>query len=173
MKRNLKNYILCSALFLLVFTSCKKDKDNPDASGTISVSIDGTPNTFNVEAKAVQTSVSGGYGITVQGYKKDPAESQTNLSFSITSPDPITAKTYVENTGGNPLIVMTYFLDVVLGVGTTATNYGSTKHPLTITITNITSSTTKGTFSGELSYTDINGNPAKNLLSNGTFNVNF
>jgi hypothetical protein len=68
---------------------------------------------------------------------------------------------------------MTYFLDAVLGIGATASNYGSTTDPVTITITDITSSTVKGMFSGELSYTDLNGNPGKNVLSNGTFNVSF
>jgi hypothetical protein len=174
MYKQFKNYILFSILLLPVFTSCKKDSTNNNSSNAISVSIDGTPTTFNIEAKAIKESVTGGYGITIQGYKKDPAVSQTNLSFSVVSPDAITAKTYIENTSGNPLIVMTYFLDTtVLGIGITASNYGSTTHPVTITITAITSSTVKGMFSGELSYTDLNGNPAKDVLSNGTFNVNF
>jgi len=174
MYRQFKNYILFSILLLPVFISCKKDSTNNNSSNTISVSIDGTVTTFNTEAKAIRESVTGGYGITIQGYKKDPAASQTNLSFSVVSPDAITAKTYIENTSGNPLVAMTYFVDAtVLGIATTASNYGSTTHPVTITITDISSSTVKGMFSGELSYTDLAGNPAKNLLSNGTFNVNF
>ena len=68
---------------------------------------------------------------------------------------------------------MTYFLDVALGVGVTASSYGSTVKPVTINISEITSSAVKGTFSGELSYTDLTGNLGKNDLSNGTFNVNF
>ncbi len=128
--------------------------------------------TFNFGAKVIVTSVTGGYGINIKGNKKEPASSQTNILFSITSPSPIVAKTYVEG-GGNPLIQMEYFFDLVLGIGTTASNYGSTTNPVTITITEITSSSVKGTFRRELLYTDLNGNPGKNVLSDGAFNVNF
>ncbi len=107
--KQVKNYILFSAISLLTFTSCKKDNADIDL-GTISVSIDGKQTTFNFGAKATTTSVTGGYGITIKGNKKDPAASQTNISFSITSPSPIVAKTYVENGGGNPLIQMEYFM---------------------------------------------------------------
>ncbi len=170
--KQVKNYILFSAISLLTFTSCKKDNADIDL-GTISVSIDGKQTTFNFGAKATTTSVTGGYGITIKGNKKDPAASQTNISFSITSPSPIVAKTYVENGGGNPLIQMEYFYDFILGIGTTASAYGSTTNPVTITITEITSSSARGTFHGELLYTALDGTTGKAVLSNGVFYVSF
>jgi hypothetical protein len=171
MLKQIKRCILFTA-FVLLCTSCKKGKTD-NGPGTISVSIDGNHTTFNVGAKAIRTNVTGGYGIMIQGYKKDPSESQTNLSFVIASPNPIIVKTYTENAGGNPLVEMVFFQEFILGVGDTARSYGSATNPVTITITSINSSNIKGSFFGELLYTDLNNNTGKNVLSNGVFNLNF
>jgi len=174
MFKQTKALLFFSALLLLALISCKKSKENnADPVGTISVSIDGTKTTFNNGAKATVMSVSGGYGINIKGNKLDPSASQTSLSFSVVSPSVISARSYVENAGSNPLLVMDYFFDVVFGIGTTSSAYGSTTSPVTVTISEINSASVKGTFSGELSYTDLNGNPAKNVLTNGAFNVSF
>ncbi len=168
-----KNFILFSVV-LLFFTSCKKDKANTDVPiGSISVTIDGTKTTFNYGAKATVLSVGGGYGISIQGNKKDPSASQTNLLFSIASPSVITPKTYVENSGGNSLVNMSYAYDLFFGIVYTSVAYGSTTNPVTITITDINSTSVKGTFSGELLGTGVDGNPVKNVLADGVFHVSF
>ena len=173
MFKQTKNFILFAAFLSLGFISCKKSSSNTDiAIGTISVSIDGVATTFNYLAKADVPSVTGGYGVRIQGYKKDPSLSATSLTFSVVRPTAITTGTYVENAGSNPFVEMSYFYDLVLGTGTTSVAYGSTTSPVTITITDINTSSVKGTFSGELLSPGISG-PFKNLLVNGKFYVRF
>ena len=160
------------SVMLLWITSCKKDKANTDVPlDTISATIDGTTTTFNYGAKATVLSVSGGYGISIQGSKKDPSASQTNLSFSIASPSVITPKTYAENASSNPLVEMNYAYDLIFGIVYTSVAYGSTTNPVTITITDINSTSVKGTFSGELLGTGVDGNPVKTVFANGVFYV--
>ncbi|MEO6639379.1 MAG: hypothetical protein ABIN25_13960 [Ginsengibacter sp.] len=159
---------------ILCFSSCKKNNaDNKVSTDTISASVDGNATTFNYGALASTISVSGGFGITIYGNKKDPSVSQTSLLISIVSPNPITKGTYVENSGGNPLIQMTYTYDLVFGLKYTFETYGSTINPLRITITDITSTFAKGTFSGEVTGTDGTGSVVKYLFTNGVFNVKF
>lgn len=155
---------------MLCFNSCKKDHQDAD---TISASIDGKVTTFNVGAHASTLNVTGGYGISIQGNKKNPSDSKTALSISIVSPDPIVKRTYVENSNGNPLVGMTYDFDLVFGIVYTFEGYGSNTHPVSVTITEINSSFVKGTFSGEVQGTDATGATAKYVITNGTFNVKF
>ena len=98
-----KNYIMtkkfrcliCLCIIVSGFSSCKKD---PAAViGTISVSINGTNSTFNFGAKASQITVTGGYGIKIQGYKKDPSQLGTSLTLTIVRSTPVMAGTYTEN----------------------------------------------------------------------------
>lgn len=157
----------------LCFSSCKKSHDGADAADTISTSIDGQITTFNVGAHASTLSVAGGYGINIHGNKKDPSTSKTALSISIVSPNPIGKGTYVENSNGNPLVAMIYDYDFVFGIIYTYEAYGSSTHPLSVTITEINSSFVKGTFSGEVEGTDATGATVRYLFTNGTFNVKF
>ncbi len=173
MLKQIKNFIPFLVV-LLCCTSCKKDKADTDVSvGTISATIDGTATTFNFRAKATGSNVSGGYGISIQGFKKDPSASQTSLSISIARGTQITSGTYVENSGSNPLVEMTYNYDLVFGIVYTSTTYGSATKPVTITITDINSTSVKGTFSCELLGNDVNGNPAKTVFTDGVFYVSF
>ena len=57
----MKKLVILTVTFVIVFFSaCKKDPlDIP--LGTISVSIDGTKTTFNVQSKAVSTNTTGTY----------------------------------------------------------------------------------------------------------------
>ena len=116
----MKNIVI--AFFsVLLFFGCKKDSIDNIKIGTIKVDIDGSAFTFSVQAKATRLSVTGGFGIQVDGDLK--STSTTGLSFSIVQPSSISAGSYSENGAGNPV---------------------------NITITEITSSYVKGTFKGEL-----------------------
>ncbi len=155
--------IACFTTFF--FCSCKKDKlDIP--IGTIKVEIGGSTSTFNIQAKATRLTVTGGYGIQLQGNLK--TTSTTNLSFSIVSPNPILNDTYTENTTSNPLVSMTHCIEFYSPCVIRANEYGSTTNPVAITITEISSSSVKGTFKGELQ-----GIISKEVLSNGVFYVSF
>lgn len=162
------NYLLIG---LLVFSSCKKSSSDP-AIGTISANIDGSVTTFNVNAKASNLQVTGGYGIKIFGYKKDPSTSWTSLTLTIARGTPITTGTYIENSGGNPLVTMQYFYDVIFGSGFTTVNYGAS-NKVTITITEITGSYIKGSFSGDLQGPGLNNTTAKASMSGGVFYVSF
>lgn len=165
---------IATVLFgMLIGISCKKDSaKNSNSIGNISVNIDGTSTQFDVMAKATRLSVSGGYGISISGYKKDPSTSGTNLTLSVVSPNPIIAQTYTQSANGNPLLQMKYVLDflTVLYEYEMAANPSP---PSTITITEINGTSVKGTFSGIVSGNGINGNPIDIHLTNGQFNVNF
>lgn len=164
--------LICLSCFIVSgFSSCKKDPESA-AIGTISVSINGTNTTFDFGAKASQIPVTGGYGIKIQGNKKDPSQSATSLTLTIVRPTPITAGTYIENGAGNPLVSMDYFFDLLFGSGSTASAFRSPTNPVTITLTEYNSTSIKGTFSGEL-QSNYAGTVTKTLLSNGSFYVSF
>lgn len=163
--KKLFNILLASSISIFSI-SCKKDATDIPI-GTIKVTISGTAYTFNVQAKATRLIVSGGYGIQIQGNFK--TTSTTNLSFSIVRPSPISTGTYTENTVGNPLVQMTHCTEVLFPCVIQATAYGSTSNPVSITITEITSSSVKGTFNGELQVSS----GGTELLKNGAFYVSF
>ncbi|MBK7561172.1 MAG: hypothetical protein IPQ06_00175 [Chitinophagaceae bacterium] len=163
--KKLFNILLASFVTILTI-SCKKDATDIPI-GTIKVKIDGTDFTFNVQAKATTLAVAGGFGIQIQGNYK--TTSTTNLSFTIVRPSPITTGSYTENTGGNPLVTMIHCTEVLIPCFFQATTYGSSSNPVSITITEITGSSVKGTFRGELKFSS--GGPE--LLTNGAFYVRF
>jgi hypothetical protein len=174
MKRLLKNKFMNKIYYLflviclsVINISCKKDTVDTIKIGTIKVDIDGSAYTFSVQSKATRLQVTGGFGIQVQGNFK--TSSTTNLSFSIVRPTSITAGTYIENGGGNPLITMIHCTEVLIPCLTSASTYGSPTNPVSITITDITSSYVKGTFKGELQISA----GGTETLKNGMFYLNF
>lgn len=159
-------YVLLASLVILNTISCKKDATDIPI-GTINVKIGSTNYTFNEQAKATRLPVSGGFGIQIQGNYR--TGSTTNLVFSMVRPDAISAGSYTENTGGNPLVTMTHCTEVLLPCLIQAKTYGSSSNPVNITITEITGYSVKGTFSGEL---QINSGGTE-ILTNGAFHVSF
>jgi hypothetical protein len=159
--------IVFAFLFIILLLGCKKDSVDNIKIGTIKVEVDGTDYTFSVRSKATRLPVTGGFGIEIQGDYK--TNSSTNLSFTIVRPSAITPGTYIENGGGNPLVRMIHCTEVFIPCLTRANNYGSFANPVTITITDITSSYVKGTFKGEL---QISGGGTEKL-KNGMFYVGF
>ena len=164
---NLMNKVIfVPAILAALLFSCKKDATDI-AIGTIKVDINGNAFTFSLQAKASTLPVTGGYGIQIQGYYRNG--STTNLSFSIVRPFPISTGTYSENAAGNPLVLMTHCTEVITPCVIRANAYGSTSNPVSITITEITGSSVKGTFKGELQVST----GSTEVLSNGVFYVSF
>ncbi len=138
-------------LFPLFFASCKK-KDTPDSVsiGTMQADINGSASTFNIEAVAVNGSISGSNMLTLRGYKKPRTTSGTYFEIVITNPGSIGVGTYTENNPGLVLVRASHFVDLFFGVGGTHSTYGSSSNPFNISITERSSFSVKGTFKGEL-----------------------
>ena len=152
-----------------ILISCKKDNGIP--IGTFSANIQGTKTTFQVLAKASVLPVQGGFGIKISGFKKEPTTSGTSLSVIVVRSTSITPGTYIENNVGNPLVAMDYSSDFFFGV-TRYSNYQSSINPLTIHITDISATSVKGTFQGELEG-NFGGSISKTQVTNGVFNLSF
>lgn len=159
-------YFLLACYVTISTISCKKDATDIPI-GTIKVKIGGADYTFNEQAKATRLSVTGGYGIQIQGNYR--TGSTTNLIFSIVKPDPISTGNYTENRVGNPLITLIHCTEVLVPCLIQAKTYGSSSNPVNITITEITGYSVKGTFSGELQVSS----GGTELLTNGVFHVSF
>ncbi|HET9825535.1 MAG TPA: hypothetical protein VFP87_09375, partial [Chitinophagaceae bacterium] len=112
-----------------------------------------------------------GSGIMISGYKK--YGSTTEFVIIIKHTAPVTTGTYVENSVGDPLVTMTYFYDVFLGAGTQYSSFHSTSRPAMVIISEMSASSIRGAFEGELHGHDSSGE-AKNLqVTNGVFYVSF
>jgi len=167
----MKNVFIVAMIFTLTLSiSCKKDPmDIP--IGTIKTNIGSAENTFSISAKATRLNVTNGHGIQIEGYYRPG--STTNLVLTIVSPNPITANTYTENPGSNPLVTMTHCIEVISPCVLQTTAYGSVSNPVSVTITEITGTYVRGTFKGELQSPSGNGFPANEVYSNGVFYVSF
>ncbi|MEO7923244.1 MAG: hypothetical protein ABIR30_06155 [Chitinophagaceae bacterium] len=167
----MKRIVFCLFILCWTLSSCHKDVSPNDVPpGTISVKIDNDASTFNVQAKATVLTVTGGYGIQIHGYKKEPSSSGTDLTITIARPQPLSTGTYTENANSNPLVTMIHFVDLFFGYGTTTNSFLSTNDPLSVTITELTAVSVKGTFRGELHSGP--GAQAERFIS-GVFNVSF
>ena len=166
--KKLANRILLCILLLpiILIFSCKKDPADIGI-GTIKVDINGTAYTFSVQSRATTLPVTGGNGIQIQGKYKET--STTNLTLSIVRPSPISTGTYIENNASNPLVTITHCTEVIVPCFFQATTFGSTSNPVTITITEITGSSIRGNFKGELQTSP----GTTETLSNGVFYVSF
>ena len=153
-----------------LFVSCKKDaKDIP--IGTIKTNIGSGEKTFSISAKATRLNVTNGHGIQIEGYYR--SGSTTNLVITIISPSPITVNTYTENVGSNPFVAMTHCVEVISPCVIQTSAYGSVNNPVSVTITEITATSVRGTFKGELAGAVYNGSQSKEVFANGVFYVSF
>ena len=163
-------YLIAAVCFTAVFfVDCTKDPKDISI-GTIKTKIGSTESTFSMSAKAKRLNVTNGYGIQMEGYYR--TGSTTNLVLTIISPNPITANTYTENPGSNPLVTMTHCVEVIVPCVLQTSSYGSVSNPASITITEITGTYVRGTFKGELKSTS-SGNTSTEVYSNGVFYVSF
>lgn len=175
----MKKIIPALILLSLVCKSCKKDAAPPapvsEGLGTISVSIDGSTRSFNYydqnnnsTAKAVLgTTYNNLYTLTVFGQKR-PFFWEDDLSITIVSPNPIVAGTYTNAAVPNTSLEIWYCpFTIPLQACHVSGSSGL------VTISEISSSSVKGTFSATLSYVDNSGASRTNTLTNGKFNTPF
>jgi hypothetical protein len=164
----MKKILIILLISCLTFFSitCKKDSVDNIKIGTIKADINGSSSTFSVQAKATNLSVSGGYGIQIQGNYR--TGSTTNLTLVVMRPSPITTGVYTENANNNPLVTMTHCTEVIVPCVIRADSYKSPANPVSINITEITGSSVRGTFKGELQ-----SGSNKEVYSNGLFYVSF
>ncbi|MCF6170648.1 MAG: DUF6252 family protein [Bacteroidales bacterium] len=156
MKSLLLSAVLISAVILI---SCKKDDDggtNPASNGTVSLSYDGTNWTADLSVQAVNTNGV----INVTGSDGNARQAAINL-FSVTKPG--TYKVGPNGSSGNSIRwtegvdpKQTYTASFVLGSGT-------------ITITELSATNIKGTFSGTVYNTD----QETKSITNGKFDAKF
>lgn len=160
-------FICFSVLF---FASCKKDS----GSGTnyyMKATIDGTEKTYSSTPLALSVNQSGTYILSMSASAS--AGSSEGLGLQITqSSGPIAAGTYTDGASG-----VSYLLSGVYNPGTVNSSdiYGagiqlSATSPLTITITNVSTSAVSGTFSGE--FFDNSGAGTNSIMiTDGSFNL--
>jgi hypothetical protein len=168
----MKKVLVILTLTATMSVSCKKEADNVPL-GTFKATIDGVAITFNISAKVSTVSVQNGYGIKIFGYKKDPSISGTDLQIIIVRPTPITAGTYIENPGNKPLVEMNYFYDLFFGAGVGYSGFHSAARPVKVNVTEISSTSIKGTFEGEIQGTGFSGETIKSQIINGVFHLSF
>ena len=167
MKKITSLLFVCSSL--LFFASCKKDSGD-GTNYYIKANIDGTEKTYNSTPLAFSVNQSGTYSLAMSASAGTGSSEGLALQINQSS-NPITATTYTDGTGGD------YALGGDYNPGTTDVSklYGaglqlSTTAPLTITITQITSSQVSGTFSGE--FFDNSGAGSNSIMiTNGEFSL--
>ena len=161
--------IFSLAFIVLSFNSCQKHQEDPVESNLISVDIDGVKTYFNAMDE-VSLNILDLHRLDVQGFEKASPDFSNNLSFTVIDTVDITTKTYSESIFNYPHVDIHYTSALASNVRATANSRVS--NPVSVTITDITPTTIKGTFSGELWYYDLNNNDVKTTLSNGVFRLN-
>jgi hypothetical protein len=173
------NYLPLVFICLFYLNSCsKKDVASPEPAregpGTISVSIDGSTRSFNYNAdpnttaKArLGTGYPNFYELVVYG-QEATGWFVDDISIKIDSPDPIVPGTYSFNTGLNTRTEIWYCPAVIpLEPCHVSGSSGI------ITITDISPSFVKATFSATVTYVDNSNVFHSNTLTNGKFNALF
>jgi len=160
----MKKLILLLPLCLLfVLSSCsKKSTPAPSVTGTITVTIDGSTQTFNVDASAHVQNISGLNVFNIFGAQS--TGSTNSIAISIVNSS-LTAGTY---TGVDSQAQISYALasgTVYQYADDDAAAYA------TVVIKSISSTNVQGTFSGNLNLIGGTG-AATETLTNGTFNLN-
>jgi hypothetical protein len=149
---------ICASLILF---SCKKSSPSPNATGTLTVTIGGKAQTFNVGAVAHLDNTSGFNSLGIIGVQS--ATNANSMIITVTSSAPITAKTYTDAGSEAQLSYTT-----ASGAGYQEDGTGGTS--ATVTIKSISSTNVQGTFSGNLMLITGSG-PATEALTNGAFNL--
>ncbi len=173
------NYLPLAFICLFYLNSCsKKEVTAPeparDGPGTISVTIDGSTRSFNYNtdpnttAKArLGTAYPNLYELVVYG-QKATGWFEDDISIKIDSPDPIVPGTYSFNTALNIKTEIWYCpFRIPLEPCHVSGSSG------VITITEISPSFVKGTFSATVTYLDNSNVLRSNTLTNGKFNAPF
>jgi hypothetical protein len=147
--------LLFVSLVIATLASCNKDKeDSPSSSVHISAKIDGVSTTFNAACTGMK--FMNGNTVTISG-AASMSQSFPQFGINLSDDVAITTKTYTGST---------FKAD-----GTYGLSYSSmfvSDNDFTVTVTSISSTEIKGTFSGKL----IDGSTTKNITE-GSFYVKF
>ena|SRR3982751_2140454 len=163
----MKKTLICASLGLMVLSGCKKDDSDNNSSNAISASLDGTAVTFNVNAKAMRTNVSGAYSVQIIGYDGN----SNQIAIAISSDAPITTGTYSENSSDSKGASVNY---IPSGSAYPYISYNSTSNPATVTISSISATSIQATFQGDVYLASSGGiTNTKKAFTNGQFNVKF
>ena len=165
-----KFLIIPATVILLFVYSCKKKSSSPSGtSGTITATVNGSPQTFNNILIAKDTTATGIYIITISG-ATSLTSNTTELGITIDGDSAIIKETYFLNSGGNSndLPGLAY----TVGSTTVYETDVSGADQTTITITSISANNVQGTFSGVLPLITGSGSSTA-TITNGVFNVNF
>jgi hypothetical protein len=169
----MKRIFVLGSLFCLLFTACSKNNndDNSGKAGTITATIDGANVSFNTNAKAIRADAGGAYSIQIMGFQGTGGNSN-QIALAASDNSAIVAGIYNETmTGANGAGTVSY---IQSGSSYPYINNGSTTNPGTVTITEVTSTSVKGTFSGDVFLMTAGGiSTTKKSITNGQFSVNF
>ncbi|HTD99441.1 MAG TPA: hypothetical protein VK668_09135 [Mucilaginibacter sp.] len=159
-----KSILLFLPLFaLLVLFSCKKSsKSSINTVGTITATIDGNQQTFNVGATAQLQNNGGSNSLSIIGVQG--SGNSNSLIMLVTNNGPITTGTY---TGADSKANLSYTTTNSLIYQNDDSDVNSNA---TIVISSITSTNVQGTFSGKLVLITGNG-AATATITSGTFNL--
>ena len=143
-------------LFILLFTGCKKSDTPTSPKENTIIATDGGTRTIYTSAGGSNglSSFSGNYVLNLTSIVLYP----NTIEIEVTSPSIIEAKTYTNSVSTNPVYIF---------YGAYVTD--DSKVSGTVTITSISATNIKGTFSGDV----YNANGDKKTLSDGSFNINF
>ena len=171
----MKKIVPVLIILSFVCIACKKEPVDPGYGGlgTISAKIDGDTKTFNTSSKAILVSTLYPYEIRIEGYEQPG--SFTNMVIRIVSPHPIVPGTYTNDPDPAMNVQIIYYEGPRL-YGTDHDSWeqvGFLRRTGTVTISEISNSSVKGTFSATLFYSTFTGTDRANTLSNGIFNVSF
>lgn len=153
--------LLLPLCLLLVLFSCKKHSTSTNTVGTLTVTIGGKAQTFNVGAEAHLDNSSGFYTLGIIGVQS--TGTANSMILTITSSSPITAKSY---TDADSEAQMSY----TLAAGSIYQDDGTDGTSATVTIKSISNTNVQGTFSGTLALISGTGASTETLTS-GTFNL--
>ena len=160
MKTTKQLALLALAFGAFTFSSCKKKDVTPAVS--ITANVDGTATSFNVNAAALQGTVSGVTITNIQGTTSGGATLSLALNGTVTA-----GKTYSDaatNDNDKPLMVYAASAtsdDDFFNDDDNAANLPS------VTITSVTATTIDGTFTGL-----IENSTSTKSITNGKFHVN-
>ncbi len=162
----MKKILLLPALLLFVLSSCHKDASLP--ANTVVADVDGVTETFDISVSAGYQ-LTGPYSIYISSFKKTGATSADGMLIGIGNAGaPITSGTYkykgnVEGIAGGTVVFQSNPSDFDY------TPDDTNRDATIVTITAISNTNIKGTFSGKLTGT----NDRTRTITNGRFNVNF
>ena len=149
------------ACVFFAFAGCKKSSPTVNATGTLTATIGGTSQTFNLGAIANLQKAGDSYTLGIIGVQSSTVSN--SLIITIINPSTITAGTY---TGVGSVAQMSY----TLASGSIYQNSDDGQSSATVVIKSISSTTVQGTFSGTLELVN-GGGPATETVTNGTFNL--